>query len=902
LAFCLFPGLTLGQNKPPKEVPSKTEIQKKENILEISFQGLHTIEEAVVADVASLRVGEEFTYDKLENSINSLRKWGVFSQVEVLVEHEAGGVRLSYDLKEGYIIKDIKISGNYPLLESRVRTALFINPGDIYDNTRLPEQLDRLDRLYSDEGYFMTTVFAIEDYDEAEKEVTLHFKIQKGGTYHLRNTNVEGNTALNPKRIQTIIFTYSHYKPRQIKKDLAKIQDLYKKKGYVRARVRLEDEIYDYDAKKVDIDVGIRQGKRVFVEFEGNDHFLEKALKKQLTLIEDGDFDDYELDSSKQRLSDFYKEHGYDSVQVSWIREKIDKDNFLVTFNIHEGPQRRIKKIEFEGAKGIQGKKLKDVIVSHEESISDSGFFIQPLFEEDLKLIEDYYKKEGYLDAKVESWEKSFNDYGDKLNLSVKIDENQKALVHSLNINGLDEALKSKVMPLLSCKPGQPYSPTRLLQDVQWILVKLSNSGYPYAQIQHHETKINDSLWDITLDVDMGHKVTIGRLLFVGNFLTKEKVIRKNLHFKEGSVFSAQDLLQSQINLRQLGIFDRVSIETLGLANKEEVVNALISMQEKKSKIIDLKASYNTDEGFTGQLTFNKLNMWGSGKNGNIKIQAGQEISRFELNYIDPRLAGSSLQLLVGGFVGLNRLPFFQNFQTGVLSTLFKNFGPHMNAYGRLQFDAVNFDESKTVASQLGPRQSGQDTTRLATTAAVTYDMRDNYGNPTRGYYINGTTTFTNQFIQQSGNYFTTRATLGDWYSPFRKLTVANALRVAKIFPVPGNTSIPSDDRLYLGGDDTVRGYDQDSLLPSGGLFSMVYNLELQFNVFKNFQVVGFLDSGIVIDNMSQFNLHNFREGIGPGVRYLTPVGPIRLEYGFKINPRAGESIGRLTASFGYFF
>jgi outer membrane protein insertion porin family len=125
---------------------------------------------------------------------------------------------------------------------------------------------------------------------------------------------------------------------------------------------------------------------------------------------------------------------------------------------------------------------------------------------------------------------------------------------------------------------------------------------------------------------------------------------------------------------------------------------------------------------------------------------------------------------------------------------------------------------------------------------------------------------------------------------------------MAKIFPVPGSTSVPVDDRLYLGGDDTVRGFEQDSLLPTGGLFSMVYNFEMQFNLFNNFQVVGFLDNGVVVNSMDQISLSTLRHSAGPGIRYLTPVGPIRLEYGIKLDPLPGESFGRLHFSFGYFF
>ncbi|MFO1462864.1 MAG: outer membrane protein assembly factor BamA [bacterium] len=876
--------------------------EKMGTLLGVGFSGLNVYPEDAARDIVGLELGQTLTRGELENAINNLRKWGVFVSVEVLVEYEGGGVRLTFEVVEGFLIKDVTIRGNYPLLEGKVRRTLFLIPGQIYDKSKLPEQLDRLDRLYEQEGYFGTTVLAIEDYNEAEREVTIEIKIQKGKTYRLRDTDIHGNTALDPRRIRNIIFTFSHYKPRQLKKDLAKIKQLYKDKGFVRARVRLDGESYDYDTRKIDVDVGVRQGKRVFVAFEGNDHYFDRVLKKNITIYEDGDFDDFELEASKGKLVRFYKERGYEEVKVTASREKLNDEEYLVTFRIIEGPQRRIQSIDFVGNKDIKSSKLKDSIQTKETGIGERGYYLPALFEEDLKTIENNYKKEGWLDAKIKDWDRGFNQVGDRVILTVTIDENARARVADLHLDGLPEEVKQEVWEKLACRPGEPYSPERLDEDAQYILLALSNHGYPYAKIDKDAVNTKDNLWDLRLKADIGKHVTIGRILFVGNSLTQESTIRKNLRFHEGSEFSAKNILQSQLNLRRLGAFDGVTIETLGLSNQNSVVHAVIRLQEKKTKIIDLEAGYNTDTQFSGKIVFNKLNMWGTGKNFNVKLQGGQEVSRLELNYVDPRVRGSSVQLLVGTFAGFNRRPFFEDFETGAFSTLFKDFGPFLSAFGRLDFEYVNFNESKTIIDQLEPRESADDHTRLQTTLGVTYDRRDSYGDPRKGYYLNGSFTLTNQFLQLSGNYLTANANMGVWYTPFKRITFANALRVSKIFPFPGNTFITADERLYLGGDDTVRGFSQDSLLPTGGTFSLVHNFEMQIRAFNNFQVVGFLDTGIVIPDMSQFNLFNLRHSAGPGIRYVTPVGPIRLDYGVILDPHPGDSRTRLHFTFGYFF
>ena len=902
-----LPSEEIIESLPTESAPTSSETSEEVlgTIQAVNFQGLHDIDAVLVADVNGMERGESFTYRKLENSINTLKRWGVFSKVDVLVEYEDDEVTLNYLLEEGFIIKDITIHGNYPLLEGAARRSLFLNAGQIYDPSKLPDQIDRLDKLYNKEGYFDNSVIALEDYNEAKREVTLKFYIQKGKTYYIRNANIKGNTALYPRRVRTIIFTYSHYKPRKIKRDMEKIRELYRDKGYVRARVRLEGENFDEEMHQVDLDLAMRQGKRIFVKFEGNDHFFDRTLKEQITLYEEGDFDDYELDASRHKLINFYKLRGYEDVAVQYAREKLNDDEYLITFKIAEGHSRRIKKIKFEGNQNIDDDRLHELILSKENAIGEEGYYFQPLLDQDLKLIEELYKSEGFLDVQVGQWKKEYNEFGDKVLLTLKIDEKPRAIVENFKVEGLETLnaeQQARILRGMVIAPGRAYSSTHLEQDLQVMAARLANRGYPYAKIDREVQNTHDHFWDVKIKVNLGTQVKIGHVLIVGNSLTRESTIRKNLRFKGGDLFSATRLLQSQINLRKLGIFDGVNIEALGLANQEETVHVRIQLQEKKSKITDLEFGYNTDSGFNGKLVFNKLNMWGSGKNGNVKLQLGQEVSRLELNYIDPRLRGSSLQLLIGTYAGFERRPFFQNFSTGAYGTLFKDFSQHLSLYGRLGFEYVNFNESRTVLSVLRPNGLTEDRTRLNTTVGMTYDHRDNFGNPRKGYFLNGEAKLTNQFIQKDGSYITLHGSAGYWYSPFSRITFANALRGSKTFTLPKSTEVPIDDRLYLGGDDTVRGFDQDALLPPGGLFSLVHNFEMQFHLFSGFQLVGFLDTGVAVREMEQISLATLRHSIGPGLRYQTPVGPIRLEYGFKLDRQPGESPGRLHFSFGYFF
>lgn len=873
------------------------------HILNIRFKGLNAIPEEDARDVVALQVGEELTPNKVEYSINDLRKWGVFANAEVILKYGEEGVELIYILEEGFLIHEVKISGNFPVFKRKVRRTLFLNRGAIYDHNKLAEQVDRIEALFEKEGYLQSTIFAIEDYDLKNREVTLHIKIKKGQIYRLRHINLEGNESLNPKRIRNIIFTFSHYKPRKIKNDIEHIRDLYRRKGFLRARVKLDGESYDYDARKVDVSLLIKEGPYVEIEFEGNKRIFTRILRKKITMVESGDFDEFEIEATKRKLETYYQLNGFEEIIIDWERKKVAKEHYIVTFKIDEGKRIKVKAIEFEGNQQVSDSKLQEQMLTQVEAIGERAYFYQPLFEEDLRSVIRYYHEEGYPDAKIESWEKNYDIFKQKVILVVKINEGQLYRIRKIDYEGLEKNALDAVQAKLLLKPGKAYSPTRLAQDIQNILVELANRGYPYAQVKHEKNAVEESQVDLLIKVKPHQRVKIGRILFVGNTLTHESVIRKNLRIKEGQTFSTLDLLRSEINLRGLGIFDIVNIETLGLASRRDIINVVVRVLEKKSKIIDVEAGYDTDRGFNGKVIFNKLNVFGSGKNMNFKFQLGQELSRIEANYIDPRLMGKSLQLVTGAYASYENRPFFSNYTYGGYGSLYKPLGSSFDFFSRLDINYVDFDDNRTVFEKLNPRENPQQRTRLTTSFGMNYDTRDNYGNPRRGIFASTSASFTNEFIQKTGNYLTLKGSFGHWYSPMRRVTLANALRVAQIWSLPSSSIVPVDQRLYLGGDNTVRGFDQDALLPSGGTFSLVHNFELQIRVFNQFQLVGFVDTGVVTNNIKDVNGTTIRHAAGPGIRYVTPVGPIRLDYGFVLDPRLGDDGDRrLHFSFGYFF
>jgi len=914
------------ESKPARKSAIKAPKTRAEIIHSIIIHNQIPSRVAQIREIVRMKEGDELSMAKVENAINDLRKWGIFKTVEVLLERRGSQVDVTFELEDAYQIRDVEIHGNYPLLESKVRRAIFFSTGDIYEREKLKEQIERLIEFYEKEGYRNTVVYIQESIDEAGRMVTLKINIHHGKSYRIRNVTITGNTIFMDSRIENQINRFFDYKPSRIKKDLEDIQKLYSKHNYPRVRVKLTKVEFNDEKKTVDLTIDIREGREVVIDFVGNDHQFSSRLRNLIDLSRNGDYDDFELENSKNQLIQHYRTLGYENVEVRFEKRDLAKEKakkpesaaesspqgskipestprssqlpVLVTFFIKEGPRRVIKKIEFEGNDHVPSGKIRDVMQTKEESLSDRGVFLEEVFKQDLEKIDNFFAENGYLSGKVKEWKRYLIPTGDKYIVEINVDEGKKSLVQKLKFEGLSQFDEPKLKNQLKMKEGGTYSVGQLEADVRSLLGYFANNGHPYAEIKTDILETEPQKVNITFKVSEGPEVKIGEILLVGNIKTRPRTIFNALRFKTDAPFSAQKILESQTNLRKLGIFDALTLETLGLQGKENVVHIVVRVDEKKDNVVDFGISYDTDLKWQGRFTYSKLNLGGYGKELDLKGTAGFRVNRGEIAYIDPRFYASDWQMSANTFIQYDLDPFFQDLQIGGGIGFLRNLTKRLSMFTKYEMIRTDFVEQKTNFQALRPGTRDNTTGKLQ--FAVTYDKRDNFGDPRRGYYVYGRNDF-GQELYSGSLFYKIQTRFGYWYSPFERVTLSNAVR--GLFDIPlNNKAIPTQELYFLGGDDTIRGFKYQDLNPAGGKVGLIDNLELEFRLFKGFQLVGFLDTASLTNNLAEISASSFRHSAGGGIRYATPVGPLRLEYGIILDRQPGENFGRLHFTFGYFF
>lgn len=876
------------------------------NVAEIRLKGLVDIDEKEILDVLPFKVGDPFRMEDMDRGISYLRKWGVFDVIEARTFDSAEGVTIEIAFGEAKVITQIDVIGNYPYLENKILKYLTIHPGDIYTPKRVEEQTERIREFYEREGFLDTEIHIDEEEEPVEHGVMITFQIRRGDLIRYRKIEVQGNRAYPAGRFASTIDSWRSYSELKLRRSLRELTEFYHMHGYPRAKLSAIKKSFNYDEKYVDLVIGVNEGPHVKARFKGNHRLSNRRLKKTITIFKEGSYDSFEIEASAEAIKNLYKEIGYPDAEVATQTTTKKNGTILITFSIVEGAPHIVKKIEFEGNRNVSGKKLKKVMITRQRGFGDKGAFEPELVDEDSKAIKKVYSSEGYHDAEVESWDVVPTKQGFDLDVTIPIEEGPQTIVKSVEFNGNDSFSDRKLLNAIKVRPKKPLDEVALPQDRQQILIFYADNGYPYAEVEQILTRDDaNHTADISYEINEKTKVKIGKILIVGDVLTSQKAIRGAMSIREGEPFSYKKILDSQLRLRRLGAFNAVTIETIGVAEKESTVHLLVEVDEQRPFVLDLEFGYSTDRSFAGALGFTNLNSFGWAKRTTFKLTGGKKLTRAEVGWIDPSLVGSSFEMTTLGWIQHEIRPAFDYVQLAGSTGFFRRY-KSFGFFFKYELDRNYFVEGSSTAADA---ESLRNNTISQISLSASYDTRDSFADPKKGWYTLGGVDIFDEIKGNNANFVKFNWLGENDYTFLKRFTFSTALRFNRIQTIGQNVSVPTNELLFLGGDDTIRGYGEDSLGPvdangdpTGGRTRWILNEELRIRLFDHLSWAFFLDMGSLTNDFSDINWNTIRESVGFGLRYVTPVGPIRADYGIKLDRKTGESFGRFHLTFGYVF
>lgn len=798
-------------------------------------------------------------------------------------------------------VRDIRVQGNYPILSKNIRKQIALQPGAYFNESHLADSIATIEKYLEKNGYYDSQVSITPRFHERYHTVDLIVRIQKGKTYKIRNVMVNGNQSIHARILKNKISRFLRFRPARLKKDLKRIKKMYVKKGFVRARIKVENLQFDDVAGKVDITLSVRENKKLRVEFIGKTVLSRGRLHDIIGLDKQNSYDRYAIRLAKQRLENHYKKNGFAHVDIKTEILKPTPQDILVRYYIHPGLRIELKEIKFEGNKKIGGKKLKSVILSQESALLTRKFFQEKKLIKDQAALRQIYKSKGFFDASIGEVQITENSFGDQKLLLFPIVEGQPYQIGSVHIASDKRKEERYLIKKSDLKTGKDFAQEDIIKAQEKITDILNNQGYAYAHLTTNAT-INHAHHSVDVDirVDRGEKVRIGKIIISGNHLTREKVIRKNLKIREGWLFIYQQILDAQLNLRKLGVFSSVRITPLGFEEKKNIIDLIIVVTERKTLSFNIQAGFDNRHLGNGEISFTKYNLFGSARQFNIRGIVGQKYNRGEMTFYSPRVFGASWNLANQYFGEYAIEPNYVSASYGSFINTLKNYGPHWTFGFKEQVIHTEVYESKSNVALLG--DSLFDNSFNEFQLSLLFDNRDNFSDPQKGAYILLRNELNTDLSDTSNNFNSIEINASHHQGFFKRFTLNNTLRYWHTFKITQNPRIPVNKLFFLGGADTVRGFEEDGLDPAGGTVAFIYNSELHFRITPSIKLAAFFDAGLLKDDINEIAWSDVRESAGVGLRYFTPIGPIRLDYGFILDRQADEPKSRLHFSFGYFF
>lgn len=702
------------------------------------------------------------------------------------------------------------------------------------------------------------------------------------------------------------------------------------------------------------------------IEFVGNDELDEEELLEAIEVKADSVLSQAAITRSIQKIRDMYAEKGYFLAEAeSSLRSERDNEVTL-TFTVIEHEEVSVRRVTFIGNDSISEEELRSIMFTGQSSLlnfGSGGPFRQDAFERDVAIINAMYYDKGFLSVQIHTPRVMLTPDRSGMEVSITIEEGPRFKIRQLRVYERDEegrerdALvdRKEMRALLRAQSGDYFNRAELLEDLGAIRTLYRDHGYANVDA-NPETKIlaETNEVDVIVPVQRGPLVTFDRIEIRGNTKTRDKVIRREMEIIEGQTFSETLLERSRRRVTALGYFERVDVST-SEGSSANRVNVQVEVIERPTGTFQVGAGFSSVENLIATAQIQQSNLMGNGQDVSLNVQWSDIRRLVNFSLYEPYFLDSSFSFNINAYNQFRRYrDFQQGTYGGALSWGYPLIEPELVAsvtYTWEQNSVQTGSSSSILGTSIPSTEFRQlplynlynDGITSSFRPALTYDTRDNRLFPTSGIYLRASTELSLTEFGASTEFWRNRFT-GRFYYHLGGNTVLKLNTEFGLITSPGEEGVPVFARFFIGGILDLRGFEYRDVGPRiplraelddnsppqvygarlGGNMMFYENLELEFPLFDEVGLRGviFTDAGNAWNLEGKYcalatgteydvtrpcfdfpvDLLNLRASYGIGIRWQSPMGPLRFEWGFPFNPLPYEKSDHLEFTIGNFF
>lgn len=859
-------------------------------VKEISVEGLYSAGKDELLYLLDIESGRTLEPEKLRKGIKRAYLKGLFEDIAVEADDEG---RVMVMVREKDILRRVVIRGNSMISDEFIRERLGLLDDAPVDVDLLEKALRSLRAAVADMGYPDAALSAALVKTAKPHRLDVSLGIEEGAPLLVKSIEVLGPQEL----IKMLdIGEGDVYDQFIIRKGIDEIRKTYVRRGY------LKPEVGPYTFKDGTLFISVSPGDRLTVTFKGNSAIGARELRAALPFVEAGDVREDIVEEAVNNMVSLYHAKGYPAVQIAPVLSR--KGNEVAAhFYVFEGDRMDVGFIRFSGVT-IPVKNVKEILF-----LREGAAYNPEMLEPDAERVKEFYAALGYLDAEV--YAPLVRIEGGEAIIEMEVAEGERFEIERVGIEGAKSIAVKEVLDAAKLNPGVPYNEVDI-SDARYRILSLYRSrGYAKCRADI-ERRFEGSKARVLFRIEEGPMLLFGKTVVIGNKATKLKVVERELVHEEGMPYDNTLLMKSRQRLYKLSLFSDVEIKTAD--PYDGTVDVEAQVKEGNPGAFEFGVGYGEYEQYRGFFDISYRNLLGLNKQVSFRTELSSLHNRLMLNYQEPWFLGRQIPYRV---ILMREERKEKNIDTGEIRYRLTRYtvstGVQKKLGEKARFDFFyEFSITETFDVMPDVVLSREDTGTLAISSiipSIAYDSRDNPFDPTKGVLTGLSLKIATDMLFSETDFLKLTVHGSDYLRLFRWLVLAASVRGGFAVGLRDTEELPLVERFFLGGRNTIRGFDQDSVgplsslgTPTGGDAFLQGNLELRSRVTGNWRLVGFLDAGNVWLETTEVNPLDLRYSAGVGIRYGTPVGPLRVDYGWKLDKRAEESPSELHFSIGHAF
>ncbi len=851
-----------------------------------------------MAELIPVKEGEAFSLKKITNSIKQIYRTGLFSDVQVLKEGEQE-VQLTFLLTRRPFIRKIIFRGRQKVSRKDLKESLLsLSEGSFFSDEKVNKAVGELREALAKKGYFQSEIEAFAERDSRSPTVSVIFEIRSAKRYIIKKIAFSGEKIIPEAELKKKmkIREGDVYAPSVLDEELTRLKEFYGSKGYQRTEIDIEQVRFDERERSTYLSLRIIPHEKIEIFVEG----AQVPLRLLEPIWEPRIFEEWGLAEGEAKIIAYLRKKGYLFCSVTSSIEKVDNE-MRVVYKVSPGEKFKIKDVSFEGLEYFTTEELTEKLAAEANVPFSSWIDGEKLFGLPAEIV-FLYKTRGFPDARVNL---NFFPQGKEVRAHFFIEERGQEKIEKISFEGTNLFNKDVLLKQIGSFEGGFFYQPNLQNDMERLGSFYLNQGVRGTEIRARIEPIGESLFSVFFSLKEGKKVKIDRIVIIGNIVTKRLTIIRELRVKVGEYALYERIRESKRRLEKLGVFTEVKIDEIPISTEKE--NLIISVREGKRNYAGLGvglearserqtfALWNNPVRIRGTAEFIKSNVLGSAAQLSVIGQFSFKEKRGVFSWKQPYFFGLPMQTYMNAWLEREERESFTFDRQGVSLTAIKSVSKNFLFLTTMRWARTNFVillvEESEVNRQLRPFSA------TSISASFIWDRRDEPFNPEKGSFLSFVVERAFPLLKCESDYLKSFIKYKHFIPVFSGVTFSAASRLGL---GGGRKPIPIHERFFAGGSNSFRGARFDELGPKdpvsqkpvGGEALFLLNFELTFPLIpaiKDLSGALFYDKGNVFEKTTHFNLTALQDAVGIGIRYRTPLGPVRLELGWNLDAAKGE-------------